>query len=228
MVITLPVIKLRKKKKALITFVPGDIPVIGKLLTPKATPFLVGAATLPFKGLKFAAKAFLGTAIIGGILQTSPTARGVVVEKIKDPTKIGRGIGEIIEDPTRLLPKEKTIRERVAEVVKKAGIPAGIAAAVVGAAVAVPKAAKRVKEKFFPAAPQVISPEKLPADVFQAQPVQVAPQIQPVGVVQPAPTPKEVIPVAPALPSIKNVFKPSIEISFRKSRKLINQQNIFR
>lgn len=212
--VTFPVIKLQKPKSR-----------FQKVLEfqPKLTPFLAGTLGTLLGGPGTGAKVFIGTGLGVGILQVSPLARKVVKEKILDPTKIGRGIGEILEDPAKLLPKEKQpIRERVKEVVKKAGVAAGLVAAGVGVVAAAPIIAKKVKEKILPSR---IPTELAPAALLPAAPTST---IMPFAAVEPTPTPKEVIPVAApmpaAIPSIRNVFKPSIDIRFSKSRKFINQQ----
>ena len=228
MVTLLPTIQLRRKpRKALIEFVPEDIPIVGKLLTPAATPFLTGGLAL-LTGAKFLkALGTAGLTALGvGVLETSPKARAFAVEKIKDPTRAGREIGKLIEDPTRLLPKEKTLGEKVKEVAMKAGLPAAGVAAVVGA---VAVAAKKIKER----AERVVEAPEIPTELAPAAllPPAPTPTIIPFAAVEPTPKVEE-IPVAPLLPAraptIKNIFKPSIDISFRKSRKFINQQNIFR
>lgn len=148
-----------------------------------------------------------------GILIASPKARKFIVGKIKDPTGVGREIGAIIEDPSKLQPdiaKGETTIGKIKEVAKAAGVVGGVAA-VTAAAIA---AIKRAREKEVP-------------ETFAAIPT--LPDIRPIGVVK---KPVEAVPVAvtPTMPDIKirNVFKPEINVRVSHSKRFINQQILMR
>ncbi len=199
-------------------------------LQPKLTPFL--AATLAgitggpsaARAAFSAGKTLLITGAASGILAGSAKARAAAKERVKDPTKIGLGIAQIIEDPSRLLAKEKPLKEKVKEVAKTAGLVAGAAAAGLGV-VAVAK--KKIKEIKVPKLPE-IKAAKLPAAILPSPPPSQI--LEPFGAAQPTPTPEPLPAAAPAMPAISNkiTFKPEINIRFSKSRKFINQQLLMR
>lgn len=187
---------------------------------PKAT-LAVGKAVVP----KTPRGIILTTAGVGA-LTTSPTLRSLL-----DPRKIfqrGREVGRIVEDPSKLIPKEQTargIKEKVVDIFKEAGPAAAVGAALAGGAVV---AAKKVKS-LIPGLPG--APGKPTAESFSVLPTQVSPTIaEPLG---PAKKPEpekpleEIKPVA-VMPTIKNIFKPSIDIRFSKKRTFINQQLLIR
>lgn len=166
----------------------------------------------------------LGTTAAGA-LTTSPKLRKAVLEVVS-PVKIferGRGVGKIVEDPSKLIPKEKTargIKEKVIGILKEAGPGAAAGAALAGGALVV---AKKAREKVT----GIIPSGKLPAAILPAPP-SITPTTQPLGAVK---QPVEAVPVAvePQPPvNITNTFNPSIKISFKKSRKFINQQLLIR
>ena len=197
-------------------------------LQPKITPFLAGTLATLLGGPITGAKVFFGTGLASGILSTSERARQFTKEKILDPTSVGVGLGGLIEDPGQLLPDPddgKSFKEKVLDVAKEAGLLGGVAAAVVGGVAL----GKKALEKFpkIPKIPKQIAPQVLPAALLPALP-SLTPSTQPLGPVQ---QPPEVVPVVEkAQPpiNITNTFNPSIKISFKKSRKFINQQLLFK
>lgn len=172
--------------------------------------FIPGVRQVVLRGILpiTAKKVFTGFTATG-ILLASPKAVQFVKERITDPTGVGRAIGEIIEDPSKLQPDVgQTAFEKVKEVAKAAGVVGGVAAA--GAAVVA--AVKKRRE----AAPET----------FAAIPA--LPDIRPIGV---AKKPVEALPVAiPTMPDIVNKisFKPEINVRVSQSRKFINQQILMR
>lgn len=220
MVMVSPLIILKPKK----SFVQKVLE-----LQPKIFPFLATGATLAAGGAVLTAlKVGLGAGIGAGILQTSVKARKFAVEKIKDPTKIGRGIGEIIEDPSKLLPKEKQpLSEKIKEIAKSAGLVAGGAAALAGGILVTKKAITKAKE-IFPKKEAVLVSTQLPTEMVS----QISAVAEPIGAVQPTPPLEEpkMVGAAPLLPkiNIKNTFNPEISFKFSKSRKFINQQILIR
>lgn len=220
---TLAPIRLIPRKK--------ELPKIIKFITsPTLTAVLLGgAAALLSKSPSVGGKVFTGvkTFLVGGlaagILTESAKARTFAKEKLLDPTKVGRGIGGIIEDPSKLLPKEKTVRERVKEVTKTAGLAAGVVAAGVGAVVVGKKAIEKIREAKIPSVslPSAV----LPAGLLPAE-ATLTSKTQPLGAVQPIE--EEAIKQVSAIPSIKITNNPEINIRFSKSRSFINQQLLIR
>jgi len=207
-----------------------------KTFKQKATRFLTTTAVIEagilgtlLGGVFGGAKAAGFTALGLGILETSPKAASFLGRRISDPTGVGRGLGEIIEDPSQLLPKDKPVKEKVAEVVKKAGVVGGLAAAGVGAAVIAKKAIEKIRKPKVPQIPKAIIPvAAIPA--LQQLPSELLPETEPIGVVKkPVEEEKPALPT-PSMPSInnKNTFSPEINIKFSKSRKFINQQVLVR
>ncbi len=196
-------------------------------LQPKITPFLAGTLATLVAGPITGAKVFLGSGLATGILSRSQKARTFAKEKILDPTKIGIGIGGLIEDPGKLIPKETTpsgVRERVKEVALSAGLIGGTAAALVGG-VALGRAALAKIPK--PSLPRARETAREPPLAFLPAPPSITPTTQPLGAVK---QPVDQVPVAvPMQPvNITNTFNPSIKINFKKSRKFINQQVLIR
>lgn len=218
MTFTAPLIRLKPKTAREIR---AGLPLPLRVLTSPKTTIALGAtlATILFPAAigrialgagKFIVKkpktALLGIPTAAGILAVSPKAR-----KLIDPRetfKRGKGLGGIIEDPSKLrLPKDKTLKEKVIEVGKTAGLIGGAAAAVVGGAAVV----KKIKEKI----PSVRQPTgTLPA------PPSITAITQPLGAVE---KPKGAI-SKPITPTIKINNNPTIDIRFSKSRRFINQQ----
>jgi len=227
MVTTLPVIKLTER----MPIIPGAI-ILRKPKSraqrflefqPKITPFLAGTLATLVAGPLTGAKVFLGTGLATGILTASERARTFAREKVLDPTKIGIGIGGLIEDPGRLIPKgDQTLKEKVIEVGTAAGLIGGVAAAVVGGVALGKKALEKIPK--IPKIPERIAPQVLPAALLPALPSITT---QPLGAVK---QPVDQVPIAaPMQPiNITNTFNPSIKISFKKSRKFINQQLLIR
>ena len=232
MVTTLPLIVLGSKPP----IIPGAIILkapAGRFqrfleLQPKITPFLAGTlATLTGAGLITAGKVFLGTGLASGIL-TSARARKFAKQKVLDPTAIGIGIAGIIEEPSKLIPTDKTpagVKEKILEIGKAAGLIGGTAAALVGGVALGKKALEKFPKPFFPKAKE--TPGEPPVALLPAPP-SITTTTQPLGAVQQV---KEPIPEAPPMQqpiNITNTFNPSIKISFKKSRKFINQQLLIR
>ncbi len=190
---------------AVVSFVPKLV----KFVVPK-TPFGI-------------VRAVVGVPIVTGVALAAPS----LVKGIFDPRKgveRGKAIGEILADPSKLLPKEKPLREKVKEVAKTAGLVAGAAAAGLGV-VAVAK--KKIKEVKIPKLPEIKAAE-LPAAILPSPPPSKI--LEPFGAAQPTPPAEPLPAAAPAMPAISNkiTFKPEINIRFSKSRKFINQQLLMR
>ena len=169
----------------------------------------------PVAGIKTAA--FTGGLISGTtFLATSPTTRKALKEKALKPAEFGAGGGVLFETA---LEKGKEVTRKVGEILGKIPTPLkrGAAAAAIGGAAIAGGAAilPRIRERFRDRAP-VGLPPAIPTQAFEP----LAPVQQPVEekpmVIEAIPQPKPV--------QIKNIFKPSIDISFRKSKKFINQQ----
>ena len=166
---------------------------------------------------------------IATVLAKSPRARGIV-KTIFDPretVKRGTGIAEFIEDPakaTRSL-TGATTGEKIRAGLKKAGVIGGVAAVVGAGAVGVAKVVKRLKKPKVPKIPSGVIPSGLPPIAFLPAPPSITSITAPIGAVE-KPIEQEILaPTAPvSMPSIKITNKPSINISFRKSRRFINQQ----
>lgn len=204
------------KKKQLIDFVP-DI-----LKSTRTTATLAGILTLGKGGtIVKALKVFGVTGLAGGILEASPIAQKFTKEKLLDPTKAGKFLGGVIEDPGQLVPtKDKPFKEKVKDALIGGGIIGGITAATIGGVTI----AKKVLEK-KPKLPKIPKISKSLVSGFPTLPTGVQ-QPQPLGVVK-KPVEK-VIPVA-EIPTqkpttIKNIFKPSIDIKISKRKRFINQQ----
>jgi len=216
---------LLKSKLEEIRIIPGikrRVPLAVKvalagLLIPGAAP-IAGrfAITAARRTAAFAAKRPLTTLTGIGILQASPTAARFVVARLRDPTGVGKAIGGLIEDPSKLQPGiGQTPFEKVKEVAKVAGVVGGVAALTA----AVIAAAKKRRAE-VPGLPGLPGAPGLMAPVI-SQPFGAAKKPEPEK-------PKEL--PAPAMPSINNriTFKPEINIRISKSRKFINQQLLIR
>jgi len=220
------------------------------LTSPKTTLGLVGILTTLIAPLRVA-KIALGAAkfvapktLKGALIATAtiPTAAIVLTQSkrareaakfVIDPRKApekARIISGIIEDPSKLLPKERTgasLKEKVIEVGKAAGIIGGVTALVAGSVAVVAKKIKDIK------LPSISLPKKkvsskvaaaaLPVGLLPA-PASITTTTQPLGAVQ---QPIEELPVVvkEAKPmKITNTFNPTIDIRFSKSKRFINQQ----
>ena len=225
-VIRLGVPTISKQIERIPTFLKAPI-VAGRILaSPRLTPFLAGtlAGLLGGPGVGartgVAVKTFFGTGLGIGVLAVSPKAREFVKTKILDPGKSGRGIGGIIEDPSQLLPKDKPVKEKIVDTLKTAGVIGGLAAAGVGAGVLTKKAIDKFKKPKVPSAIAGLGLPVAPLPTIQ-QPLGAAVRVPEEAVIEDKP-----VKAAPTMPSIKNTFNPSINISFRKTRRFINQQII--
>ena len=178
--------------------IPGALPAIGRLLVPKT-----------FGGA-------VKTAFVAGALTAVPSLATTF-----NPFRAGQKAAPFIADPSKLLPDERPLKEKVAEVAKAGGLGVGVAAAIIGAGALTAKAIKKLKGG-VPGLPGLPGVPGLPG----AAPV----ALQPLGAVQPTPAPEKVVPVESAMPSINNkiTFNPEINIRFSKSRKFINQQLLIR
>jgi len=214
-------IRLIPKKK--------ELPTALKILTsPKTTLALLGglatalfpATILPRLGSLLLPKTIGGvakTAFVVGAISAAPE-----LARTFNPFTAGRKAAPFIADPSRLLPKEKPIREKVSDVLKKGGIGAAAAAAVVGAAVVTKKAIEKAREVKIPSVslPSAV----LPAGLLPTLP-SLTPDTQPLGAVkQPIEeVPKEIKGLVEPM-KITNTFNPSIDIRISKKRSFINQQ----
>ncbi len=211
------ILKAKLEEVRIIPGIKGRVPLAVKAaLAAPLIPGILPRVILPAakRVAAFALKRPLTTLTGIGILQVSPIARRFVAARLRDPTQIGKEIGGIIEDPSKLQPGiGQTPLEKVKEVAKAAGIVGGVAAVTAAAITAVKK---RRAERPFPAA---------------ILPAAMAPIIsQPLGPAKkPEPEKPKELPVA-TLPSMINkiIFKPEINIRFSKSRKFINQQLLIR
>lgn len=117
-----------------------------------------------------AAKTALGTGLLLGVLQTSPKTVKFITGKITDPASGGRFIGDVIEGRNPLLP-EQTLKEKIKEGAKKAGILgagiAGIAGVGLIGKTLIDKVKDRTKKTKIP---------KIPKTLFDVSPA-VIPQI---------------------------------------------------
>lgn len=158
---------------------------------------------------------------------TVPAVRRIVSKTLspKEQFKRGQTIGGIIEDPSKLLPKDVTpkgVGERVKSVAKTAGLISGAAAAAVGGVVLAKKGIEKVKS---------IIPSKAPTEPIAIMPsiTPISSLTQPLGAVEkPTDLEKTMPPIQTTPPAIKITNKPEININLRKSKKFINQQNLIR
>lgn len=169
----------------------------------------VGAALAPVKILTTVGRLLVPKTLKQALI-IPPLAGAIsIVPSLIDPRKTfakGQELGKIIEDPSKLLPKDKPATEKIKEVAKAAGLLGGAAAVV---AAAVPVVTK-------------LRAGKPPAATLPT-PLTLTPRTQPLGAAQP--TPKEAPITKPQKPpSIKITNNPVINIRFSKSRKFINQQ----
>ena len=216
----LPVIKLQKKRSLPIRILTspkttlGLTAILGGLLFPAAAA-AAGRLLIP-KTIGGAAK----TAFVVGAVSAVPSLATTF-----NPFRAGRKAAPFIADPSKLLPKEKTLKEKVVDVAKVGGLGVGVAAALLGSAALISKAAKRLKS----GAPGLPGLPGLPGAPGVFLPAAVPPTIsQPFGAAEkPTPEkPKEILQAK--VPDIRIVNKPEINIRFSKSRKFINQQLLIR
>jgi hypothetical protein len=172
---------------------------------------------------------------VAGALQTSPKIREVVKKRITDPTAGGRFIGEEIEKLGKPVTEaEPGLLAKITEGAKKAGLIGAGTALVAGGIIA----GKKIKEKLAKAPTLPVPPVSLPSIpkqpsvTFQQLPLSVPPDIQQIpGQVQVKEKPLLPEEVSKfTMPTINNkvIVKPVINVSFRKTRKFINQQILIR
>lgn len=237
MSITQPLISLEKKKLS-IKEKRAKLPLPLQVLTsPKTTSVLAGILGTLTGGIFTGAKAFLGTGLGLGILETSPLARKTLKKKILNPTVTGEGIGNIIENPSSLLPtKKKNFKKTVKDITKSAGIGAGITAGLAGGAFLtkreIDKLLKRRRERKERKEKIPSSPTIQPSEKFFVLPSEVNPQIrQPIGVIE-QPKEKPIEKPPQIMPPFQNkiTFKPEIKVSVNNnfSKRFINQQNLIK
>lgn len=194
----------------------------------------VGLGTI-LGGLSVVAGApILGTTIVGGGLKTglatggaltgttllasSPTTRKALKAKVLTPAAIGVSAGEgietILERGKKTVKKVKDVFADVPSPLKKGAAVAAIGGGVLAAGAAI--------------APRLRAALPSTSDIFATPPIATA-ALQPLAPVkQPVEEPTLVVSPAPQKPiTIKNTFNPTIDIRFKKSKKFINQQNIF-
>jgi len=145
---------------------------------------------------------------------TSPFGRRIIKGTI-DPRETFRRTKEgleILEDPKGFFDRFKQDPQALAEAIRRAGLVGGVAALGAGALVAGSAVRERIRRArsigVLPLAPTAVTSRAL-------APVRQPPVEEPV-VVEPMPQPKPI--------TIRNVFKPSVDIRFSKSKKFINQQ----
>lgn len=210
-----------KLKTGTLPISPVGVPAISKVA--KYIPKLLKPVAKVAKFVVTKPKTALGLAVgvptAVGVLKVSPKARSLISPFKAE--KRGEELGKIIEDPSKLFPKEKEKPiEKIKEIAKTAGIVAVPAAAAAAGVAVAAKKIKEAKEKVISSPEQIAT---LPSETLPATE-------EPLGAMQPEPqkVPIEAAPVS--MPSIKNVFKPSIDIrvSQRKTRKFINQQVVIR
>jgi len=186
-----------------------DLPTPVRILaSPKLTGGLVTGLGILTGGIGVLGKSVLtGLAVptLAGLFKASPRAEKAIVGRITSPEKLGESIGEFIEEPKK-------------KIAKVPPLVAGLigAGAVVGGADIIRKV-KKGKIKV----PAIISGEK---EITGVLPILPEGQFTPLAPVE-KPKEEKVIEPTPIVPmEIKNVFKPSIDISFKKSKRFINQQ----
>jgi len=209
---------------------------LGTLLFPAAAGKLA-LGTVKGVGRSFVGKTPVGTflKVTGGLfagatILESSRAKGFIATRL-NPTGIissGTEFGKIIDDPGLLLPTVvpddtsatlQNILETVKDLGTKVGILGGVAAAGVGATVLGKQVFKKVRR--VAAAPRAPPP---PPTVLAAAPLVAGALPSATTLQQPLGPVQKPTKVEKAVPSIKITNKPEINISFRKTRKFINQQ----
>lgn len=230
-----PVIRLGRRKRSAreirkglplpLRILTSPVTTIGLAGTLGALLFPAAAATGGLALLRGTGRTFFGSFGRGfatltgiGILTESARARRFAKRRVLDPTRTGRELGKLIEDPSQLFPtQERTTGEKVKEFAQKAGLIGGAAALGAGAISAVRRFREGRKETSIPSA-------VLPTAILPALP-SLTPRTQPLGAAEkPIEAADEIMAAPIAMPSIKITNKPQINISFRKSRSFINQQ----
>ena len=233
-------VRRRKKKSKIIRILtsPKTTLALGATLGALiAGPVAIGRGLLSVG--RFVVPKTLGgavrTALLGstavGILLSSPKARAFAKARLTDPFGPGRVIGGIIEDPSSVLPSgvaagapggQQSFFDKLKDILKRGGPLAAATALGVGLVPVGRAALARFRERRA-AAPLI--PTGVPPTALLPSIPSLTPTTQPLGAVQKPIEEKELIAAAPvAMPSIKITNKPQINISFRKSRRFINQQ----
>jgi len=211
---------------------PTKLPTIGQQLRKRETlpaplkflssPALTGGLIAGLGlltgtlGILPALGVFGGLPTVAGIIKRSPKAEILLKEKLLQPEKFGERIGEFIEDPLKPLEKpKKKVKGIIERIKEKPIVPIlGTAGLIAGATALLPVVREKLKKA--PGLEQIAVTPPISTQPF----VPLAPVQKPVEekalVVEP------VIKQRPI--SIKNTFKPSIDISFSKTKKFINQQ----
>lgn len=205
--------------------------VLGTLLFPSAALALtrgVGRQALTLIPKKLGGKLLLAGGIAAAV--ESPRLRRIIKTKF-NPLVTGKELGKIIEDPTRLFPKERTpkgVFDKFKDVLGTAGLIGGVAAATVGGVILAKKGISKVTSlipsgvvRSVAASPLAISPLATIA-LPSAATIE-----QPIGAVQ-KPIEDKKIPVA--IPSIKIINKPQniVDVRINQSKRFINQQVLIR
>jgi len=184
-------------------------------LTVGAGTFLVN----PILALPAGLGAFTGTASLLGAIREKPTFfKGLAT---------GRGGAAIVNLPQTIqdikIPKLDTglTAKEIAALIAAAGIGAGIGAGVT----TIIDRTKTVVQN-IPKSGEVKAVIPPTPQFFQTLPTGTQIQQQPIGVVEKAPVEEKEKVEKAEIPQIinKNVFKPKVNISFKKSRRFINQQ----
>ena len=174
-------------------------------------------------GLLPALGVFGGVPTLAGILKKSPKAEKILREKLLQPEKFGERIGGFIEDPLKPFEEPKKKAKGIIQKIKeKPVIP--ILGTVGAIAAATALAAPIIKEK-LKKVPDLIAP----GTIAVTPPISTQP-LQALAPVQKAVVEKKTMVGGPIQKpiSIKNTFKPSIDISFKKTRRFINQQVVIK
>jgi len=212
-VITPTIFKKPTKTQAIVGITAGTIALGGAPIVGRAA-LRTGKAFIPKTALGKIATGVSG--LFGaGVLIASPKARRAVRAAPRRILGTGLGVGRQIEAGVPF-----SLRD-----VGKAAAGAGIAGAAVAGGLAVAGAIKGRAKKVKGVV------ERVP-DVIAGTPSIVTTALEPLGpVVQPAvevPVAVEAIPKPMKPVTIKNIFKPSVDVRFSKSKRFINQQNLIR
>jgi len=220
MVITNPVIKLKKELPIPLKVLtsPKTTAVLagtlGVLLAPAAAGRLAvgaGKAALGFVK-KSPVKALVGVPSAAGLLAASPKVRSLI--NPKQSFQRGKEAGKLIEQG---VPKGLT----TSDALKKAGLVGAGVAGAAGAVAAGKKVIEKVrgatKEKAIAASPSVAP--ALPSNI----PVGVAKQTT----ASEEPAAAKVPPATPPI-NVKNKVEVNVNVKQSRSKKFINQKNVFR
>lgn len=216
-----------KKKFASISSQLQRIKTLPKPIRILASPTLTSVLSGTLAGLVTGSpltglKTFGGVGLGLGIATTSPKAVSFIKRKAK-PVGAGEFVGSAIESIGKQ--SKKSLSDTIKEGAKKAGLLGAGVAAGAGAIVAGKKLLEKVKVGKTPDLSTII-PRGAAVSTIQQQPSELQPQFQSFGAAEKPPKEEKVVPVTQTMPTINNRIsvKPEINISFRKSRKFINQQ----